>query len=131
MGIDGIQIEKKRPGRAAALRAIPQNEAEERSLALAIGLNFVLPGAGYMYMGKWFLCVLAGAVFFGAYFAVGLFFMAQAWLGLCLLMTVDMIILFNKRKKQIIESTTIKCPQCAELIKSEALVCRFCGNKIR
>ncbi len=131
MGIDGTQIEKKRPGRAAAAIAKPQKEIEERSLALAIGLNFVLPGAGYMYMGKWFLGLLAGIIFFGSYFAIGWFFMAQAWLGLCLLMTIDMMILFNKRKKQIIESTTIKCPQCAELIKSEALVCRFCGNKIR
>jgi len=28
------------------------SELKEKSIPLAIGLNFLLPGVGYMYMGK-------------------------------------------------------------------------------
>jgi hypothetical protein len=42
-------------------------------------------------------------------------------------MAIDMMILSNKRQKAIAAATTMRCPQCAELIKREAKVCRFCG----
>jgi len=41
-----------------------------------------------------------------------------------------MIILANKNKKQITESSTKRCPNCAETIKEEARICRFCNTNL-
>ena len=42
-----------------------------------------------------------------------------------------LIAIFSKvdENKVIASSNLKKCPQCAELIKKEALICRFCNNK--
>jgi hypothetical protein len=103
---------------------------KEKSLPLAIGLNILLPGLGYMYMGKWIVGIFACLLVIGIYATTGLLFIAPTWIGLNVIMGIDMAILSSKNKKKIAEATTMKCPNCAEVIQREAKVCRFCNTKL-
>lgn len=103
---------------------------KEKSLPLAIGLNILLPGIGYMYMGKWIVGIFACLLVVGIYATTGLLFIVPTWIGLNVIMGIDMVILSNKNKKKIAEATTMKCPNCAEVIQREAKVCRFCNTKL-
>jgi uncharacterized protein YecT (DUF1311 family)/TM2 domain-containing membrane protein YozV len=102
---------------------------KEKSLPLAIGLNFLLPGLGYMYMGKLFVgiftCLLIGTI----YFTTPLFLVIVMWFVLNLIMLIDMLILSGKNKKALVTQNTKKCPNCAELVQREAKVCRYCNVK--
>ncbi|MGZ8153050.1 MAG: hypothetical protein ACXWT2_08015 [Methylovulum sp.] len=100
---------------------------KEKSLPQAIGLNLFLPGLGYMYMGKPIVGVLIGLLMIGALLACGPLLAIPAWFSINILMTIDMLILSKRNKVKIIAETTKKCPSCAELIKKEAKVCRFCN----
>ena len=102
---------------------------EEKSLPLAIGLNLVLPGLGYMYMGKWIVGTFACLLILTMYLTTPLLFLVPTWIGINLFMVIDMLILSRKNKKNVLEASTKKCPVCAELIQKEAKVCRFCGAK--
>ncbi|MDA8429406.1 MAG: zinc ribbon domain-containing protein [Geobacteraceae bacterium] len=101
---------------------------KEKSLPLAIGLNFVLPGIGYIYMGKpvvgIFACLLCVVISISAAILI-----VPVWLGMNVIMAIDMLILSNKNKKKLLEESTKKCPNCAELIQKEAKVCRFCSTR--
>lgn len=102
---------------------------KEKSLALAIGLNFLLPGLGYMYMGKWIVGIFACLLIFGIYL-MSFLLIIPAWIGMNIIMAIDMVILSNKNKQKFAEENTKKCPSCAETIQKEAKVCRFCGAKV-
>ena len=102
---------------------------KEKSLPLAIGLNLFLPGAGYIYMGKWVVGVLACLLIISIMITTGLLFITPTWIGLNVIMIIDMMILSNKNKKKVLAITTKKCPNCAETIKREARICRFCNTK--
>ncbi len=102
---------------------------KEKSLPLAIGLNLLLPGIGYMYMGKWIVGIFACFLIVGIYASTGMLFVVPTWIGLNVIMAIDMIILSNKNKKKVAEALTRKCPNCAELIQREAKMCRFCNTK--
>jgi hypothetical protein len=98
---------------------------KHKSLAVAILLNFVIPGGGYIYMGRWVLGIatLFVVVAMLLIFPLGI-------IGYWIWMAIDMLILSNKRQNQIISATTKKCPYCAELIQREALVCRYCHHDL-
>ena len=52
---------------------------QERSIALAIGLNILIPGAGYMYMGRVILGFLALLLVTAIYLTTPLITIAITW----------------------------------------------------
>ena len=117
-------------GILATATARKSDAIEEKNLPLAIGLNILLPGLGYMYMGKWVVGFLACLLVLGLYAATGLLYVVPTWIGLNAIMAIDMFILDGKNKKRIAEATMMKCPNCAETIKREAKICRYCNTKL-
>jgi len=108
----------------------PPAVTAEKSLPLAIGLNFVLPGAGYMYMGRFLLGIIAFLFIILLVLSTPLITASSVWIGMNVAMAIDMFILNSKRQKKIAEATLTKCPFCAELIKKEAKVCRYCHKEL-
>jgi type IV secretory pathway VirB3-like protein len=98
------------------------SDTDEKNLPLAIGLNLLLPGVGYMYMGRpilgiGVLLLIVGMALVNALLAI------PVWLVMNVIMAIDMFILASKRKAD----TMTRCSQCAESIQKQARVCRYCG----
>ncbi len=100
-----------------------------KNLLLAIGLNLVLPGAGYLYMGRLLIGIIGGALVISMLYYAAVQDALIVWLGANAIMAIDMAILSAKRNKALEEASTKKCSACAEVIKAEATKCRFCGER--
>jgi TM2 domain-containing membrane protein YozV len=101
------------------------SQPAEKSIALGIGLNFIWPGIGYIYLGRTGIGVLC--IIFIPIFA--LFTLGWAVVFFWVASIIDFIMLKDKNKKEIEVATTKKCPECAELVKNEAKTCRFCKHQ--
>ncbi len=103
------------------------NQVKEKSIGLAIGLNLLLPGVGYMYMGKVIVGIGALLLVLGM-FAVDVSYVLPVWIGINVIMAIDMLILGKKNQKDVATKTMKKCPRCAEMVQKEAAVCRYCNT---
>lgn len=103
---------------------------KEKSLPFAIGLNLLLPGAGYLYMGRWLGGILGGAVVIGMLWFSTISNVAITWVFVNAIMAIDMVMLHRKRQQAIEAKEMRTCPQCAETIKREAKVCRYCNTEL-
>ncbi|MCK9466407.1 MAG: hypothetical protein M0Q29_11050 [Thiopseudomonas sp.] len=106
------------------------SNVKQKQLPLAIGLNFLLPGTGYMYMGKWIVGIFAMLLITAIVLSVRMNMALPTWLGINIIMAIDMYMLFKRNESKYIENNSKKCPNCAEQIQKEAKVCRFCNSNV-
>lgn len=73
---------------------------KSKSLAAAIGLNVLIPGAGYLYMGRWIAGVLGGALVAICMRSTPEHLLI-VWTATNLIMAIDMCLLNTRRHVQI------------------------------
>lgn len=103
---------------------------KEKNLAFAIGLNLLLPGLGYIYAGRWIVGILGMLLVVGIYASTGLLYILPTWLMMNAIMAIDMVMLIKKHNKAAESASLRKCPNCAEMVKRDAKVCRFCRSEL-
>lgn len=104
---------------------------KKKDAATAILLNFVLPGAGYIYVGRKYFGVFVLLILTGCVWGALNGIEPLAALGgiIAIVAAIDGYLAVNKYNRQIDEASLrrlVKCPHCAELIQLEAKVCRYC-----
>lgn len=102
-----------------------------KNLPLAIGLNILLPGLGYIYYGKWIVGLAGGALVIAIAASNPARSALMVWLMMNAIMLIDMMLLHSRMKKKFAAANLIKCPSCAESIMEEAKKCRFCGESLK
>lgn len=103
-------------------------QQKEKSLPLAIGLNLLAPGIGYMYMGKIIIGIAAFLLIIGIYTQATMDTFIYSWLGMNVIMALDMVILGKKRETETVNKTMVKCPMCAEWVQKDAKICKHCKS---
>lgn len=127
--VNAINFIKKNQTKEASESLVEQKAGcsyEEKSTALAIGLNLVMPGAGYLYMGRAAVGVVVMTIALLAFWYLPLLLVILAWPVPTVLMAIDMVWLNQKRRK----ASERECPFCAELVKVNAKKCKHCGSEL-
>lgn len=68
-----------------------------RSVAAAIGMNLLFPGLGYMYMGRWIIGVLGGALVVAILIGSRPEHLLIVWMVMNLIMIIDMYLLGSRQ----------------------------------
>lgn len=72
-----------------------------KSRTAAVGLNVLLPGAGYLYMGRWFAGIFGGALILAILMRSSQEHLFWVWTVTNLIMAIDMCLLSsNHQSKQ-------------------------------
>lgn len=72
--------------------------SKSKSRTAAIGLNLLLPGAGYLYMGRWFAGIFGGALILAILMCSSQEHFFLVWIVTNLIMAVDMCLLSSDRQ---------------------------------
>lgn len=64
-----------------------------KSRTAAVGLNVLLPGAGYLYMGRWFAGIFGGALILEILMRSSQEHLFWVWIVTNLIMAIDMCLL--------------------------------------
>lgn len=124
---DEGSIRRPRPTAEPRMLEPPMREPS-RSAIVGVVLNAFLPGVGYMYMGKWG----HGILFVIAVPIAMLVTWGIAWFPWMLMVCIDMLLLKNKEERDHARAyarTMKRCPECAEPVRRDARVCRYCGSR--
>ena len=71
---------------------------KSKSRAAAVGLNILLPGSGYLYMGRWFAGIFGGALILAILARTTQEHFFLVWIVTNLIMSIDMCLLSSSRQ---------------------------------
>ena len=122
-------------------------ESQKKSGWIAALLNLFLPGAGYIYCGRWFLGIFA--FFFVGYMLVisiniGALAIENAIIGAVMILVIDGFLCAGRYNKKLVYRILSEednqdssenpehrtCPHCAEKIRTNANLCKHCGHDV-
>lgn len=102
-----------------------KHSIKEKSFGWALFWNWMLPCGGFVYLKRYFAALIELISFWLAYYGTP-YPMAGFYFIIKLLITIDLYRYTSRLKNSLYR----KCPQCAETIRREALICRYCQSRL-